>query len=295
MQNKDLNTTNFTCWICNSTKLKLFKKSNITSDLTSKNFTITDYIYGFTAEIHKCTDCGFIQCSYMKEVLNYYKDLEDEDYESTRNTRKLQMRKILEKIKKLKSNGYLLDVGAGSGILIEEAIKMGYKAEGIEPSNWLYHKAKEHKLPIILGTINDFKPTIQYDIITLIDVIEHISNPMEVIEKIFKVLKKDGVVITVTPDIGSIAAFLLGRNWWHYRIAHIGYFNKRTLNKAFEASGFKLIKISRPSWYFTGDYLLKRINKYLPSFLQLPIYSFVNNVVIPLNLGDSILGIYTPK
>ena len=295
MENKDLKTTKLTCWICSSTKLKLFRKSNIPMNLTSKNFAITDYAYGCTAEIHECVDCGFMQCSYMKEVQNYYKDLIDEDYENTKNTRRIQMKKILEKIKKIKPSGYLLDVGAGNGTLVEEAIKMGYIAEGIEPSNWLYNKAKEHELPITLGTINDFKPTIQYDIITLIDVIEHISNPMETIEKISRLVKKDGVVITVTPDTGSIAAALLGRNWWHYRIAHIGYFNKTTLNKAFEINGLKLIKTCRPLWYFTGDYLTKRINKYLPGFLQLPTNLFLTDVVIPLNLGDSILGIYTPK
>ena len=37
------------------------------------------------------------------------------------------------------------------------------------------------------------------------------------------------MLVIVTPDIGSLAARIMGGRWWHYRVAHINFFNRRSL------------------------------------------------------------------
>jgi len=88
--------------------------------------------------------------------------------------------------------------------------------------------------------------------------------------------------------VKSIMAKVLKWKWWHYRIAHVGYFDVETIKLCLKNAGFQIIEISRPTWYFPADYLIHRVMKYLPSFLEFPIPKFLSKVTIPLNLFDSI-------
>ncbi len=285
------------CWICESKHLEIFRPSQIEKVLQSNSFAISDNNYGVTGELHRCQECGFLQCSDFTDILHYYEDLQDKSYESGRELRALQAVKILDVIHKIKQDGNLLDIGAASGILVEQAIKMGYQAVGVEPSKWLQSIAQEHGLPVHLGTFPHPDITGKYDIITLVDVIEHVPEPVKIIANLHENLSDDGIILVVTPNIDSFLARLLGRNWWHFRIAHIGYFNKKTINLAFKNNGFDFLLHTRPGWYFSGDYLVDRVNMYLPRVLHIPQLPFLKKITIPLNLGDSILGIYsnTPK
>jgi 2-polyprenyl-3-methyl-5-hydroxy-6-metoxy-1,4-benzoquinol methylase len=209
-----------------------------------------------------------------------------------RKERSLQAVKILEVIQKYKKNGSLLDIGAGSGMLVEQAMKMGYQTEGVEPSKWLTAKAKEHNLPVTLGIFPHQEITKKFDVITLIDVIEHVDNPVGLLKDIQAALLPGGYLIVVTPDIGSYMARILKKKWWHFRVAHIGYFNTYTLNLALEKAGFSKVSVQRAKWYFAANYLIQRVYAYLPKFLRLPIPHIFEKITIPLNLGDSILAIY---
>jgi 2-polyprenyl-3-methyl-5-hydroxy-6-metoxy-1,4-benzoquinol methylase len=158
-------------------------------------------------------------------------------------------RKVLEVVQKIQPHGRLLDIGAGSGILVEQAIEMGYRAEGIEPSSWLHEIAVHRHLPVHLGSFPNPATSGPFDVITLINVIEHVPNPVELLRNIAESLSPGGTVIVVTPDVGSVAAHILSWKWWHFRVAHIGYFNKRTLLSALDRAGLQPVSMSRPGWF----------------------------------------------
>jgi len=280
------------CWVCDSEDLVLIKKSDIDSSIDSTNFAITNSDYGKTGELSQCKDCGFIQCTGENDVISYYEDLVDTEYENTREERKLQEKRILQLIKKMKPAGTLLDIGAGSGITVELAIEMAYKAEGIEPSRWLQEQAAKRGLPVHQGTFPMNGIRARYDVITLVDVIEHVNKPKVLLKEIYQYLEDDGIFVMITPDVSSFMAKLFKWKWWHFRVAHIGYFNKRTLARITESAGFKCIKRKRAVWYFSVGYLLKRSYSYLPRFLHIPLPAFMKKLVIPVNLRDSWLAVY---
>jgi 2-polyprenyl-3-methyl-5-hydroxy-6-metoxy-1,4-benzoquinol methylase len=268
------------------------KDSNIDSAIDSSSFAITDSSYGVTSELSQCRSCGFIQSTGVTEVLSYYESLEDSAYEENRKERLFQADKIVSVLSHYKKEGSLLDVGAGSGIFVESARLHGYDAVGIEPSAWLQNKAKEHRLPVVKGTFPHQECKGPYDIITIIDVIEHVDNPVGMLQDAYTSLKKDGVIVVITPDVNSLVARVLGYKWWHFRIAHIGYFNKKTLHKALITAGFVKVRAQSAKWYFSLDYLVARVNTYLPSFLKIPVLSFFSKITVPLNLFDSVYFIY---
>ena len=281
------------CWICESDKLEVIKKSNITTIVKSDSFAITDSTYGVTSELSKCADCGFIQSSGITDVLSFYENLEDPSYEANRKERLLQASKIVASMPRFKKGAKLLDIGAGSGIFVEAAIKAGYDAQGVEPSLWLQKKALEHGLPITLGTFPNAACVGPYDVITIVDVIEHVNNPVQLLLESYKALTKGGIIIVVTPDVSSFVARMLKYKWWHFRVAHIGYFNEVTLDKALTKAGFIKKSTKSAKWYFALDYLMARVNTYMPFWCKFPIPKFFSKITVPLNLFDSILAIYS--
>lgn len=275
------------CRLCGSLDLSLVKKSNPNTKLNSLNFAITDSNYGETLDLYRCGDCGLLENLKTENIKEYYVNLEDFGYEASRQERLLQAKKILENLKKYLSFGKILDVGAGSGILVEEAIKAGYNAIGLEPSSWLQKKATERGLPVLTGVLPNVGVGNSYDAVMLIDVIEHVDDPIGLLLEIKKIIKTDGLLILTTPDLNSFFANVLRWRWWHFRIAHISYFNLKTLKLLFSKTGFEIVVLRRPGWYFSLDYLFERIKKYLPVFLHFKSPPFFKKIVIPLNLFDS--------
>ncbi len=279
-----------TCWVCAHNDWRLFKANNLSGILKPDSFAITDSHYGVTTELHQCQHCYFIQSSETSNVLSYYEQLEDQGYELSRESRALQADKILEQISKIKADGKLFDIGAGSGILLESASKFGYQASGVEPSHWLSEQAKARGLAVREGTFAAGSQ--EFDVITLIDVIEHVDDPWQLVLDIYNSLRPGGILVLATPDFGSMFAKVMGHRWWHYRVAHIGYFNRQNLNYLLAKVGYLPLVITTAKWYFSLDYLWERVFKYLPKGLRLKAPRFSQQITIPLDLHDSILAIY---
>lgn len=178
-------------------------------------------------------------------------------------------------------------------MLVEEAQKAGLNPIGVELSSWCVGVAKEQGLPVIQGSVPHQDLAGQYfDAVTLIDVIEHVADPMELLASCANHLRSGKPLVLVTPDVRSLTARFLRKRWWHYRIAHIGYYSKQTISLALEKAGFTVVSIRRPAWYFQVQYLYERLKRYLP----LPdvckssnlISRKIGSLIIPLNLRDSL-------
>jgi len=271
--------------------MKLVKQGISNDELTSVDFRVSDARYGVTMNIYECPQCSFRQCESVNQLVEYYNQLEDPDYEKGRNNRKKQMEKIVRWLRKYwcgdKNGVELLDVGAGSGMFVEVANERGFQAIGVEPSRYLSGIAQEMKLPVHYGTAEDLQEKKTFDVITMIDVIEHVDDPIALLQTCHGLLREGGVLLVITPDCTSIAAKLFKWKWWHYRIAHISYFSVRTLNMALTKNGFTPMKTSFATWYFALDYLFERLENYLPKAI-IPKWKWLNRVTIPINLFDSI-------
>jgi 2-polyprenyl-3-methyl-5-hydroxy-6-metoxy-1,4-benzoquinol methylase len=280
------------CWICGANSWSLFKESTLDGRVSTEDFKITDARYGRTGQIDRCNVCGFKQVHDVESVLKFYESLEDTAYEEGRTQRGLQARKILEAVRRHKSGGRLLDIGAASGILLEQAAKLGFEAEGIEPSRGLAQLAVNAGLKVKTGLFPHPECPGPYDVITLIDVIEHVTTPVQLLREIANHLKPDGVGVLTTPDVQSLVARLLGRRWWHFRVAHIGYFARDTITKALDQAGLRIVQISRPAWYFTYEYAFQRAMVYLPRMLHFKPPRAVRDRTIRVNFRDSMQVIF---
>ena len=242
------------CPLCGSSEIKLYKKGTIDSEkITSDNFKITDSSYGSLWDFYKCGKCSFVFSNPQidKDSLEkFYSVLEDSEYSEESEGRSKNFKTIFNRLGKFeKPDNNLLDIGSASGIFVKMALENGYKAEGIEPSDYLVNEAKNRfGVNLFKGTIENFKPEKSYSIITLLDIIEHLHSPKDFISKTSELLKQNGIIVIVTPDINSFASKISGKKWWHYRIAHINFFNKKSLKYMLNSNGFEIVKIKRYAW-----------------------------------------------
>ncbi|WP_288550706.1 class I SAM-dependent methyltransferase [uncultured Brachyspira sp.] len=103
--------------------------------------------------------------------------------------------KVLKKILPYCNYGNLLDIGCSSGLLLEEAKLLGFEPYGIEISEYASSIAKKR-----IGSERIYNGTLEssnfnknfFNVITMIDLIEHVRNPVETLKKIRNILNSTG-------------------------------------------------------------------------------------------------------
>jgi 2-polyprenyl-3-methyl-5-hydroxy-6-metoxy-1,4-benzoquinol methylase len=257
------------CWICGLSDTRRWKARSIHRPLTTDDLQITDKRYGLTLALWRCRACGFIfaEGEDLQHLAALYEELSDPAYLESQQARSLQMRWLLEQVLRSKRDARtLLDVGAGAGLLIAEAQRRDLVATGVEPSRALVDSARRvNGVELVQG----FFPHPQlagrtFDVICLVDVIEHLTDPLQLLRHCTAALSPGGLLVVVTPDVGSLTAKLLGIRWWHYRLAHVGYFSKRSMRRAAAGAGLVPMAEVRAKWFFTVEYIAKRLTRYLP-------------------------------
>jgi len=253
------------CPLCQSTQISLFAKGTVAPEkISAADFKITDSHYGLRWTFFACRDCGFVFANpapAKETIVEFYTALADEEYSQEDEGRGRNFTTILSRLRKFMPLGSrLLDVGAASGIFLNLARNAGYRVAGIEPSAALVADAgRLYGLKLFCGTVEQYIASEKFAVITLLDVIEHVTDPGAFLSILNGFLAPGGMLVIVTPDIGSLAAGIMGRRWWHYRVAHINFFNRRSLDRLLFKHGFEIVSIKRFAWNFSFYYLLTRL------------------------------------
>lgn len=85
-------------------------------------------------------------------------------------------------------------------------------------------------------------PSCAFDVVSLINVIEHVPDPLLVVKEAARVTRPNGVVAVHTPNAGGLAATVRRSQWHHYDpVEHLCYFTRRTLRLALERHGLEVL------------------------------------------------------
>jgi 2-polyprenyl-3-methyl-5-hydroxy-6-metoxy-1,4-benzoquinol methylase len=213
----------------------------------------------------KCNNCKLIYTNPRAKDAeqNYFGDV-DVYLEEARlifNNKKVHHRDKnyeyeVNEIKKVKPGGKLLDIGCNMGFFLRKAREGGFDVTGVEPSISLSGIAKEKfGLTVINSYFNKevFEPK-SYDVITLIDVFEHVTNPKELLDNAHYVLKDDGVLCIKVPNgnynvLKMQLAKMLGKEANHELFnsyEHVVHYTVDTMKKMVSGTGFKIKKVIVP-------------------------------------------------
>ena len=268
-------------------------------------FRCTSTGYGKHHAIVKCAQCGLVFANPRnsgQEVLERYRDVEDPLYFEERQGRVITFENHLRPLHQLvgpPAGRKLLDIGAHIGIFVEIAKKAGWQATGLEPSRWSVKTARELGTELIEGTLASANlPADTFDVVTLWDVIEHLSDPLAELEHVFRVLKPGGWVVIHTMNIESLFARLMGRKWPWFMEMHLYYFSEQTLHLLLGAAKFQWKLTQAQGRYLRLGYLVSRLQPYthhLASTLDKLIRTVhLESMPVAINLGD-LITVYAQK
>lgn len=113
----------------------------------------------------------------------------------------------------------ILDVGCGDGRLLRRFSQLGgdYQLHGIElPGPAAERTAKIPRIQLHPGTLDtvDF-PDAQFDLISLVHVLEHLPDPQRALVRLARWLKPGGQLFLAFPNINSWQAKAFGNAWFH--------------------------------------------------------------------------------
>ena len=220
------------------------------------SFFLRSSIYDF--DVYSCNSCGALfrfPFPSQEEIKSFY----DEGYYSGNKVYSyLDERKIKgsefvwnERLKKLISiyeieNGKkpysILDVGCSFGGFLEVSKKFGLVPWGIEISEYSSSYAKSRGINVIQGNVEEvFIGEEAFDIITMIEVVEHLSKPLETMKKIYKANTKGGIVLIQTANIDGLQSKFFGSNYHYYLPGHLHYFSNKTLRNLLFRVGYKKV------------------------------------------------------
>lgn len=143
----------------------------------------------------------------------------------------------------LKPNMKVLDVGCSTGqFLAALKGKIGLRV-GIELSREDANFIKNNlDFKVYNEPIERLKlPEGPFDLITSLQVLEHVENPLEFLKKIGKHLKPNGLLYLELPNIDdAVLKYYQASGYanFYYREPHLSYFSKSTLNKLLDKAGF---------------------------------------------------------
>lgn len=200
------------------------------------------------AYIVKCTNCDMVfsdQQPEQSELVDFYSDGYDLTKYYSPITEKRYL-KLLEEFESFRKTGKLLDIGCGFGFFLETAKQKNWDVTGIEITDDAVKACTLKGLRMHHGTLEiaHFQDEM-FDVIVMIETIEHITEIDNLIREIYRILRPGGLVYLSTPNFNAINRYRLKDQYdvIQYPL-HLSYFTPKTLTRFFEMNGFKTERIT---------------------------------------------------
>jgi SAM-dependent methyltransferase len=189
-----------------------------------------------------------------------------DDYADLESVLRLNFARRLARIPRPPPGGRLLDIGAAFGFAVSEAQGAGWDATGIEISVAAARRASTAApgRVLVANALHTPFAAAAFDVVTLWDVLEHLSDPHAAIAEVARLLRPGGRLVLTTGDVGSLVARLSGSRWHLYTLPeHLFFFSRRSLRELLEAHGLRMEFARAESSLYTAGYLVERLRKTL--------------------------------
>ena len=233
------------CQICGNDKFSEFLKC--------KDHFLSKELFNLV----KCNNCGFVFVNPKPENDQLQKYYDSPEYISHSGTKKGIVNSIYNKVRnfthkrkvnlvtKYSKGKSILDIGCGSGELLNLFKENNWESLGIEPNP----KAREFAKNSFNIEVKDESaildiPSKSKDAISMWHVLEHVPDINERLKEVKRILKNDGVVFIAVPNFISYDALYYKEFWAAYDVPrHLLHFSPETMKGLIEKFDFYIEEI----------------------------------------------------
>lgn len=152
------------------------------------------------------------------------------------------------------NRGKFFEIGPGLCRLYKTFLSKGWSCQGLEPRSFVKVKGIKKNFS---GIKNN------NDIVAAFDVLEHVENPVEILKKINKKMKKNGQIFLTFPHSESFKSKILKERWQMVvPLAHLHFFSGKSTNIMLKRAGFKTVEIV--------DFSFVEVKRLIRNFIKLP-------------------------
>lgn len=139
----------------------------------------------------------------------------------------------------------LLEIGCANGSFLTRAADVGWVVDGVEPSQAAAEIARAKGLDVYCGHLTDAHiGSEQRDWVALWMVLEHVPNPVETIDEIFRILRPGGGLALSVPNAATWERWVFGRYWLGYDAPrHLQVFTATSLSQLLTNHGFEEVRV----------------------------------------------------
>ncbi|MDP2949645.1 MAG: class I SAM-dependent methyltransferase [Chloroflexota bacterium] len=274
------------CVCCHSQKYQVLYEDNHQTGVPSSAlaaYSISSRQFGRHGRLVRCQKCGLVYMNprpTQQALLDSYGAMVDEYYLVEESARLATLEHTLRTIEPL-AKGRLLEVGCATGYFLKIAREHGWEVLGVEPCRWAADLASQRfGLPVLPGTLESAAlPDNHFDVVAMLDLIEHLHDPLTTLARAHHVLRDGGLLVMSTPNVGSLLAGLLRGRWWCIMDEHLNYFSPKTMGLILQKTGFSLLKVQSYPRSFSLGYWTDRIYRW-----NRPLGGVLSGVVGAFNL-----------
>lgn len=208
---------------------------------------------GRTFSLARCQGCGF---AWVLDPITEVTSIYDETYYAGRGSdpsvdfafeyehpektvRQSEWRGVLRVVRRLAPQARTwLDLGCGTGGLVRYvASQSRFEVAGFDQGAWA-ERARRDGLPILHADDLETRAG-SFDVVTAIEVIEHVVDPVDFLRQARRMLRPGGLIFLTTANASCAPAQLASWSYVEPEI-HVSYFTPRALGLALSAAGFKV-------------------------------------------------------
>jgi 2-polyprenyl-3-methyl-5-hydroxy-6-metoxy-1,4-benzoquinol methylase len=161
---------------------------------------------------------------------------------------------LLDAIQPYVNDGEVLDVGCGAGDLVHWLCEQGLRASGVDPSLDAVAAATARGVTAHCATLEKWADQAgnagRYQAITLVNVLEHVPDPVAVLTTLRSMLTPGGVLAFRMPNdftpiqAAAEASGVQNKHWWVAEPDHINYFRAESARAACASVGLEVVDLS---------------------------------------------------
>lgn len=254
------------CWVCGGGSLAHWYDARYELSAFARQDPALAAYTGEPIDIRRCAACGFSQPAALPALERYFDRMYDQqwayDWVEAEHTAPYKDDIFVDALATLETRvpasagtpaRRLLDVGAHAGRLMSLARAAGWEVEGIELNPRTAARASASTgATVHHGNIFSVDPRAPFDAIALIDVLEHIPDPLRALGRAAAWLRAGGALVVKVPNGAaqrlkeSVRATVRPgyRPTLADNLVHINHFTPGSLRLALERSGFTAVQVT---------------------------------------------------